>query len=332
MKPPNADALTEALSRALPGMPTVRISGVASLGAQRQTFFLELGPDSSEAHDRVERRRAVVQIASQVVRAASVGDEAALVQSASAAGVPVPAVLAVIPELGAIVSEHIDGETIPRKILRKVKADPNLGVRLTSDLGHAFAAIHRVPTNTLRGLDDYSRTSRYIDELTAQVDGLTTPHPVFRLGLRWLSRLAPPPTSDDTAPRCLVHGDLRLGNFIAANDGLVAVLDWELAHLGDPMEDLAWVCLRTWRFGNDEREVGGFGDRARLRSAYQDAGGVWRDDAFAWWTVARTLWWGIGLARQVQVFLEGGSDSIVLAASGRRVVELEYDLLRLIEP
>ena len=87
----------------------------------------------------------------------------------------------------------------------------------------------------------------------------------------------------------------------------------------------------NWRFGADDREVGGFGAKEDLRRAYEKASGVWREDAFQWWTVARTLWWGLGLARQTQVFIEGGTTSIVLAASGRRVVELEYDLLRLME-
>ena len=106
---------------------------------------------------------------------------------------------------------------------------------------------------------------------------------------------------------------------------------WELAHLGDPMEDLAWLCLRTWRFGLDNHVVGGFGNLDGLRDSYVKAGGEWRSEAFHWWTVARTLWWGLGLARQAQAFIQGDSTSIVLAASGRRVVELEYDLLCLID-
>ncbi len=151
-------------------------------------------------------------------------------------------------------------------------------------------------------------------------------HPTFRLGLNWLTRNAPPACGAAQ----LVHGDFRNGNLLVSEQGLAAVLDWEIAHRGDPMEDLAWLCLRTWRFGNDSREVGGFASLGLLRSAYQEHGGQWRDDAFRWWTVARTVWWGLGLARQAQAFIDGKLASIVLAASGRRVVELEYDLLRLI--
>ncbi len=110
------------------------------------------------------------------------------------------------------------------------------------------------------------------------------------------------------------------------------MVDWELAHVGDPMEDLAYLCLRTWRFGNDQLPVGGFGPLDALRWAYESAGGTWREDAFRWWMAARTAWWACGLAAQAAAFTAGLTDSIVLAASGRRVPELEYDLLNLIDP
>jgi hypothetical protein len=87
----------------------------------------------------------------------------------------------------------------------------------------------------------------------------------------------------------------------------------------------------TWRFGSDDFDVGGFGSLEAFRAAYEKAGGRLRDEAFEWWTVARTLWWGLGLARQAQAYMDGAATSIVLAASGRRVVELEYDLLCLME-
>lgn len=321
------DKLTTSLSRLLPDEPEVRVTGVASLGAQRQTLFLELSPRNR----KTSPQRAVAQIASEIVPAGSIEIEGAILQAATIAGVPVPKVLAVDPDLRAIVSQHVDGETIPRKILRLVEANPELGSRLASDVGQAFASIHGMATGTLGRLEDYGDPQRYIAELEALTDDLSTPHPIFRLGLSWLKRHLPAPRPRDASGSCLVHGDLRIGNFIASVNGLTAVLDWELAHLGDPMEDLAWICLRTWRFGHDEHEVGGFGNRRELRAAYEKAGGLWRQDAFDWWTVARTLWWGNGLARQVQVFLTGGSDSIVLAASGRRVAELEYDLLTLID-
>ena len=154
------------------------------------------------------------------------------------------------------------------------------------------------------------------------------PGPVFQLGLAWLRRNMPLP------PRrlALVHGDVRNGNIMVGPDGLAAVLDWEVAKIGDPMEDLAWPCLRCWRFGEDDLEVGGFGDRKTLVDAYVAAGGSFDPVAFHWWKVLGTMRWGLGLAGQAAQHLSGAFSNIVMAASGRRVAELEFDLLCLLRP
>jgi aminoglycoside phosphotransferase (APT) family kinase protein len=157
---------------------------------------------------------------------------------------------------------------------------------------------------------------------------MATPSPALALGLRWLA--AHPPTPPERPS--IVHSDFRNGNLIVDEDGLAAIIDWELAHIGDPMEDLAWLCLRCWRFREDEHEAGGFGTEVELRDAYVAAGGTWRADAFHWWQVARTIWWCLGLRLQADAFVNGASSSLVLAASGRRAAELEYDLLMLIPP
>lgn len=312
--------LAARLAALLPGNPEVRVTGAASVGANRRTLFLEV-------IQRDETTKAVAQIAGTVLDGAEVENEARLLRAAEQAGVVVPHLLAVDTEMGTIISEHVEGESIPRRVLRLVEAQSGLGSKLTSDCGTALAKIHQIPTDDLRNLQDLAASDRYADEMDRLLESLTTPHPTFRLGVRWLRRHemagAPKPT--------IVHGDFRLGNFLVSDRGISAVLDWELVHLGDPMEDLAWLCLRTWRFGADDLVVGGFGSLEELRSAYEGAGGTWRNEAFQWWTVARTLWWGLGLARQTQAYMDGDSNSIVLAASGRRVVELEYDLLRLME-
>ena len=162
--------------------------------------------------------------------------------------------------------------------------------------------------------------------MRAQLDSLWQPAHALALGLGFLERNA-----SRVAPRlAIVHGDLRNGNIIVDATGLRAVLDWEGAHLGDPIEDLAWICLRTWRFGADALEVGGFAARSALVDAYGAAGGTYDARAFHWWKVLGTLRWGIGLARQAIGHLDGSVPSIVMAASGRRVAELEFDLLTLL--
>ncbi|MFP6653997.1 MAG: phosphotransferase family protein [Myxococcota bacterium] len=318
MTPEEEGVLARRLEALLPGHPRIEVTGVASLGAQRLSVFLTI---SENGHTK----KAVAQIAAAGSDAHAVESEAQLLRAAEHAGVPVPRLLAVDSESGTIISEYVEGESIPRRILRLVEATPGLESRLTSDCGQALAMIHQIEIGAFDDLEDLSDPIDYAEAMESRLIMLDTPHPTFRLGVRWLRRNAKIADADPV----LVHGDFRLGNFLATEAGLTAVLDWELVHRGDAMEDLAWLCLRTWRFGTDEQTVGGFGSLAALRSAYEEAGGLWRQEAFRWWTVARTLWWGLGLAGQAQSYLAGDTNSVVLAASGRRVVELEYDLLRL---
>jgi hypothetical protein len=128
----------------------------------------------------------------------------------------------------------------------------------------------------------------------------------------------------------VVHGDFRTGNLLVDRRGLAAVLDWELAHLGDPLEDLGWFCVRAWRFGSP-KPAGGFGTRARLVAAYEAHGGGPVDPAvLRWWEVMGTLSWGVICLIQAATHLSGASRSVELAAIGRRVAETELDLLRLL--
>jgi aminoglycoside phosphotransferase (APT) family kinase protein len=152
--------------------------------------------------------------------------------------------------------------------------------------------------------------------------------PALAYALRWLERNAP----SEPARLSIVHSDMRTGNIIVNDQGLAAILDWEGTRIGDPMEDLAWPCQRMWRFREDAHTVGGMADVAMLRDAYIAAGGDWDEDRFFWWRVLGTLRWGLGLAGQARQHLDGSFRSIVMAASGRRVPELEYDTLLLLRP
>jgi hypothetical protein len=129
-----------------------------------------------------------------------------------------------------------------------------------------------------------------------------------------------------------VHGDFRLGNWMVDTDGLAGVLDWELAHLGDPAEDLGWMCVRSWRFGAPQ-PVAGVGTREQLLADYAAAGGGAVDvDTLRWWEAVGTLRWGVICVQQAATHLSGAVRSVELAAIGRRVCEVELDLLHLLEP
>ena len=257
-----------------------------------------------------------------------------LLRLAAEAGVPVPGLVAVADRLGGeeadvLITTRVEGLSVPRQILRSLDGD-EAGDLLASECGVALARLHSitaadVPPSIMR-FDPTDPHGSYLDWLGAQLDDLPTRHPAVRWGINWLRRN--PPSS--AGRQSLVHADFRNGNMLVEGGHLTAMLDWELAHVGDPMEDLAWMCVRMWRFGNDDRPVGGFGSIDALRRGYEAAGGEWRDDGFQWWLAARSAWWAIGLARQGAAFRSGESTSIVHAASGRRVPELEYDLLTLI--
>ncbi len=305
-----AAALAAALGGAVDGLQ--RLSG----GASRETWAFTL-----DGEDLILQRERPGGIRTGGGMAA----EADLIRAADAQGVPVPEVVAAGDDgdFGApwLVARRVDGETIPRRILRDEQfAAARSG--LAAQCGTALAGVHRIDPAGVDGLDEQEPVSQFRDV----VDTLGEPHPAFELGFRWLEAHRPPPSG-----RAVVHGDFRHGNLIVGPDGLRAVLDWELAHLGDPMEDLAWLCVRAWRFGGPH-PVGGFGEREDLYTAYEGAGGGPVDRAAThWWEVLGTLKWGVMCIIQAATHLTGQSRSMELAAIGRRVCENEYDLLRLID-
>jgi aminoglycoside phosphotransferase (APT) family kinase protein len=232
-----------------------------------------------------------------------------------------------------LISEFVPGETVPRRVLRLVE-EQGIGETVARQLGESLAKLHAldpqavaVPLRTREHSGPPAVAA--LAGARAAVDALPQRRPALELGLKWLERRLPDPPERET----IVHSDTRNGNLIVGEDGLRAVLDWEgtLAS-GDPMQDLAWPSLRMWRFRNDTMEIGGFAGREPYIAGYESAGGTFDAARFHWWKVEGTLRWAVGLAGQTMGFLEGRVPSIVMAASGRRVPELEWDLLMLIRP
>jgi aminoglycoside phosphotransferase (APT) family kinase protein len=256
----------------------------------------------------------------------SMGLEAGAIRAAAVAGLAVPEVVAVDDgeRLGTagLVMARVEGETVARRILR----EPGFaGARaaLTAQLAAFMAGLHRIGPASVPGLPEPDPLD-YLNEMYGEVDDVS---PTFDTALRRLARNRP-----DRRGRVVVHGDLRLGNVIVGPEGLRAVIDWELTHVGDPVEDLAWACVKAWRFGAAP-EAAGVGTIDELLSAYEGAGGAPIDcPTFDWWLVEKTLQWGIMCMKQAAAHLSGGSRSVELAAIGRRVAEEEWDLLELLAP
>jgi aminoglycoside phosphotransferase (APT) family kinase protein len=304
-----ARALAEVLG-ATEVTDVVRLSG----GASRETFRF-----AADGRPLILQRQRGGDIR-------DMGVEASVLRAVHAVGMPTAEVIASSTDpsgVGAafMVLGLVEGETIARKILRD--ADFEAARRdLPSQLGRALAQLHSVPVERVPGLvpQDQLRMFRTILDTSGE------PHPAFELAFKWLHEHQPP-----VGPQRIVHGDFRLGNLMIGPEGLRAVLDWELAHVGDPMEDLGWLCVRAWRFGS-ALPVAGVGEYAQLFDAYAAASGVDVDpDVVRWWEVLGTLKWGIMCIGQAQAHLSGAARSHELAAIGRRVCENEYDLFLALE-
>jgi aminoglycoside phosphotransferase (APT) family kinase protein len=292
-------------------------------GASRETWLVEAD----------ERRWVLRRDPEGSVSLVPLEDEYALISTALAAGVPVPQPLAFEPAGGrlgtaAMLTSYIGGTSVAPRILRKPDFETARS-RLTTQLAEALARIHAIDPSGLDTVLPQPNSDPALGQIVEwerQLDEIGEPLPAVELGLRWLRANSPGPAE----PR-LVHGDFRLGNFIVDEDGLAAVIDWELAHLGDPAEDIGWLCIRSWRFGNDDRPVAGVGGLDEFISAYESAGGASVDrDRIRYWEAFGNVKWAVICARQAHDHLNGVRRSHELASLGRRISEPEWDLLELI--
>jgi aminoglycoside phosphotransferase (APT) family kinase protein len=290
-------------------------------GASRETFTVEAGGS------RYVLRRDPPGAGSFV----PLEVESNILVAAHDAGVPVPRPLRYEGEgdrfeTAGYLMEHVGGESVAPRLLRREEY-AQARQALPAQLARALAAIHRIdpPDGTPSPPDDPAVAALELWE--RELDEIGEPLPGVEAGLRTLRLTAPDPPSE----RTLVHGDFRMGNVIVDATGLRAVIDWELCHVGDPAEDLAWLCIRSWRFGNDDRQVGGVGDLDEFLTEYERAGGtVPEEDRLRWWEAMGNAKWAVICARQAHDHRTSRRRSHELASLGRRICEPEWDLLQTI--
>ncbi len=328
-------ALVQALMAAT-GNP-VQVSGLQLVagGASQETWLLDVdvaaGPQAG-LHRLVLRR----PLGGKIYAAAlDLQAEYAVLAAAAAAGAPVPRPYWFFEDVlgrAALLMQRLDGETIGRKIVR----EPRLAAaraQLPRQMGAALAVIHAIDyanDAVLAALPapppDQTPAQLCIAQLESDLDQIAEPHPALELALRWLRRHEPPPV-----PAVLLHGDFRIGNVVVAAEGLVGVLDWEFAHIGDPAEDLAWPLVRDWRFGVDELRFGGIAPPDEFFAAYAAASGRAVDAArVAYWEVMGNVKWAVGALNQARRHLSGAEPNLEFASLGRRCVEMELEALLLI--
>jgi aminoglycoside phosphotransferase (APT) family kinase protein len=313
------DALAAVLA---PALGSVTIEGLVRLsaGANRETWSFDAVTGDGERHELImQRDRAGME---RLV--GSCAREARVLRHARAGGVPCAEVVVSLDapnplERSFTINRRLAGETIARRILRDDEwADTRTA--FVTDCANALGAIHRLDPGPVR--DDLPELADALELTRFTYDELADPHPTFELAMRWLERNRPEPMG-----MTVVHGDFRLGNLLLDHRGLAAALDWEIAHIGDPGQDLGWLCVRAWRFGG-AGPVGGIGGYDKLLAAYEAATGVAVGlERLRWWEIYGTLRWGVICMQLTDDHRSGRSPSVELATIGRRVVENEYDVL-----
>jgi aminoglycoside phosphotransferase (APT) family kinase protein len=321
--PPDAAPVREALAEALGSDPGELTLEHVPGGASRETWLLAAG----------DRRWVLRRDPPGAESFSPLAVEAEVSSAAGEAGVPVPPIVAFEEEGGrfgsaGFVMDHVEGTSLAPRVLRRPELEA-ARERIPGQLATALARIHSLDPAELGSLPrpDADPAVAACDFWERALDDVGEPLPAVEAGLRWL-RLNPPPAPQRAA---LVHGDFRLGNFIVGGDGLAAVIDWELCHAGDPAEDIGWLCIRSWRFGNDELPVAGLGELDAFLDAYEDAGGRRPDpERLRWWEAMGNVKWAVICGRQAADHLSGRRPSAELASLGRRICEPEWDLLELI--
>jgi aminoglycoside phosphotransferase (APT) family kinase protein len=254
----------------------------------------------------------------------TLAQEFAVLEAAYEAGVKVPRPYGYVADLAgreAFAMERLEGETIGRRIVQKdelAAAREQLPVQLAEEL----AKIHAIPAERLPFLPETQ-----IERMVVELDEVGEPHPAIELGLWWLRENRPP-----VRPAVVNHGDFRIGNVVVDPHGLVGVLDWEFAHLDDPVRDLAFGMVRAWRFGVPEKRLGGIGDAEPFVERYnQLTGFAVRPEELDYWELAGNVAWAIGTLTQAQRHLSGLDRSVELATLGRLSAEVEYEICHLLE-
>jgi aminoglycoside phosphotransferase (APT) family kinase protein len=252
--------------------------------------------------------------------------EAALVRAVHDSGVLAPEVVAVLEEADGIgtgyVMRRVKAEVNPAKILAAPPPPSLIG-----DLGRELAKIHALPREKIPPAIPYMDVADALAALKARFISYGGDRPIIALAVKWCEDHLPAPV----AP-VLVHSDYRMGNIMVDDQGLAAVLDWELAHLGDGHEDLAFGCMAVWRFGSLDKPAFGVGSLEDYFAAYEAAGGEKVDrERFHFWLVYRTLWWALGCLQMGQAWRSGADRTVERVVVGRRTAEQELDLLAQLE-
>ncbi len=322
-----ANDLDKALNQLAPQLGGSAITDLRRLsgGASQETWAFNL-----DGGRPLILRRKPPGAAGVTGTATPLATEAALIRAAALQGAPVPEVLTICDpgsDVGeAYVMASVAGETLGKRIAR----DDNFAAvrpKLAFQCGEALAKIHAIPLDDSLPPLNRSSALEELEKYETVYRTLGARRPIFEAAFRWLKDKAPPLDRP-----VMLHGDFRNGNLMFDPEtGLAAVLDWELVHIGDPAEDMGWICTASWRFGG-AKPVGGFGDYADLLAGYEAAGGIpIALERVLYWQMLGSLKWGCMCLGMYASFANGTDPSVERAMIGRRTSETEIDLMALLE-
>jgi len=305
-----------------------RLSG----GANKESYRVLVHAAGTETR-LVLRRSDLPQRPDGAADGVSLEDEAELLRAAAGAGVPVPEVVCVLrPEDGlgnGFLMRWVDGETLGGRIVRS----PSFAAvrpHLARQCGEILARIHAVAPggSELSGRLRTMLPETCVREVWQRYRSLGAPAPMIDFSARWLLDHLPAP-----GRLTLVHGDFRNGNLIVSPKGVAAVLDWELAHIGDPVRDLGWLCVNSWRFGARDLPVGGFGHYRELLDGYRSVSGVSVDERhLGFWQVFGSFYWAVLCLEMAAIYRRGEDIGLERPAIGRRSSEAQMDCVELLIP
>ncbi len=264
------------------------------------------------------------------LRGVPLATQADVIELARTAGVTAPQVRGRLKPDDALgegfIMTKAEGETLPHKILGN-PAFAEAESRLTEQCARELAAIHQIEIGPLLQSLEYFSPADLIRVQKEKYQEIGGHMPIYEYAFHWLEQNAP-----DASDKYLVHGDFRMGNLMIDQQGLSAVLDWELVRLGDPVQDLAYLCTPSWRFGHYEKAAGGFDSAESFLAAYAAASGAEVDpDRFRFWLIYSAIWWGVACMVMGQIWRSHADRSLERTVIGRRVSEVEIDLALLFE-
>lgn len=305
-----------------------RLSG----GASQETYRIVIATDAGPQKLCMRRAPGGIKV-ERVAQHPGLATEALLMQVARAAGVQEPEVRHVLTDddgLGdGFIMEWLEGEALGAKIVKAPEFD-GIRPKLAYLCGQALARIHSIDLQK-SGLTERLGTltaEEFVHQTWDRYKLFHTPQPMIDYAAMWLLDHLPKATRP-----ALVHNDFRNGNIMFSPQGIVAVLDWEVAHIGDPMRDLGWICTNSWRFGRTELPVGGFGEYADLFAGYESVSGRKVDpEHVKFWEVFGSFWWAVGCLGMAEHYRVGPDKTVERPGIGRRSSECQVDCVNLLIP